>query len=59
MADQQTTVSLVIEADLLTKVDKRAEKLDMNRSQYFRRLARKDLEQAKQEQKTQQQPLAA
>lgn len=45
MADDkgQTTVSLVVECDLLEKVDKRVAALDLNRSQYFRRLAREDL----------------
>lgn len=51
MADNttQTTVSLVVEEELLTQVDKRAERLDLNRSQYFRRLAREDLRRAKME----------
>lgn len=41
------SVSLVIESDLLEKADKRARELDLNRSQYFRRLARRDLDQAR------------
>jgi metal-responsive CopG/Arc/MetJ family transcriptional regulator len=45
----QTTVSLVVEAELLPKIDKRAKTLDLNRSQYFRRLARLDLQRAKEE----------
>lgn len=36
-------VSVVLEQDLLVEVDKVAKSLDMNRSQYFRSLARKDI----------------
>jgi len=45
--DKGTTVSLVVEGDLLMKVDKRAAEMDLNRSQYFRRLARQDIQAAK------------
>ena len=50
MADErdQVTVSLVIETPLLTAVDARAQEMDLNRSQYLRRLAREDLERARQ-----------
>ncbi len=41
--DKQTTVSLVVDETLLPKIDKRAQSLDMNRSQYFRKLAREDI----------------
>ena len=41
--DEKVNVSVIIEPDLLTKVDKRAESLDMNRSQYLRRLVKQDL----------------
>lgn len=53
MADDkaQTTVSLVIDEDLLPLVDKRAAEQDLNRSQYFRRLAREDIARAKEERK--------
>lgn len=50
--NEQSTVSIVVEPDLLAKVDKRASQLDMNRSQYFRRLAREDLAKAKQKPQT-------
>jgi metal-responsive CopG/Arc/MetJ family transcriptional regulator len=36
-------VSLQIERDLLHQVDRRAQELDLNRSQYIRRLMRRDL----------------
>lgn len=36
-------VTVQLEPDLLEKVDGRAEELDLNRSQYFRRLVKKDL----------------
>ena len=37
------TVTVTINPRLLARVDGRAESLDLNRSQYFRRLAREDL----------------
>ena len=37
------TVTVTIDPRLLAEVDGRAESLDLNRSQYFRRLAREDL----------------
>lgn len=43
MSEENTNVSLTIEPDLLQEIDKRAKSLDLNRSQYFRRLARNDL----------------
>jgi len=49
--DKQTTVSLVVDETLLPKIDKRASALDMNRSQYFRKLAREDLARAEAEKK--------
>jgi len=49
--DKQTTVSLVVDETLLPKIDKRAQTLDMNRSQYFRKLAREDLARAEAEKK--------
>ena len=36
-------VTVQLEPDLLDKVDNRAGQLDLNRSQYLRRLVRKDL----------------
>jgi metal-responsive CopG/Arc/MetJ family transcriptional regulator len=45
--DKGITVSLVVEDDLLLKVDKRAAEMDLNRSQYFRRLARQDIQAAR------------
>lgn len=41
--EHDVAVSLKIPADLVTQVDARIRKLDLNRSQYFRRLARADL----------------
>ena len=49
--DKQTTVSLVMDEVLLPKIDKRAQALDMNRSQYFRKLAREDLARVESERK--------
>ncbi len=46
-ADEKSVVSVTIEADLLRKVDERAKELDLNRSQYFRRLAREEIERTK------------
>jgi metal-responsive CopG/Arc/MetJ family transcriptional regulator len=43
-ADEKQNVSLSIEADLLKLVDARIKELDLNRSQYFRRLAREEIE---------------
>lgn len=36
--------SVTFDPDLLAKMDARARELDLNRSQYLRRLAREDLE---------------
>lgn len=36
-------VTVQLDPDLLAKVDSRVGELDLNRSQYFRRLAKKDL----------------
>ena len=41
--DVDVAVSLKIPADLVAAVDARIRELDLNRSQYFRRLARQDL----------------
>ena len=38
--------SITIEKTLLLNVDRRAKRLDLSRSQYFRRLVRADLAQA-------------
>lgn len=40
-------VSVVLDTSLLSDVDARVAALDMNRSQYFRRRARRDLAEAK------------
>ncbi len=39
----QTAISLSLEADLLKKIDQRAESLGLNRSTYLSLLARKDI----------------
>jgi len=39
-------VTVQLTPELLIKVDAEAEKLDLNRSQYFRRLIRRELESA-------------
>jgi metal-responsive CopG/Arc/MetJ family transcriptional regulator len=36
-------VTVQLEPDLLARVDEKAERADLNRSQYLRRLVRKDL----------------
>lgn len=36
-------VTVQLEPDILVRVDERADRLDLNRSQYLRRLVRKDL----------------
>jgi metal-responsive CopG/Arc/MetJ family transcriptional regulator len=36
-------VTVQIEPEILTKIDERASELDLNRSQYLRRLIRRDL----------------
>jgi metal-responsive CopG/Arc/MetJ family transcriptional regulator len=43
MAEDFKNVTVQLTPDLLVKVDARAQALDLNRSQYFRRLARLDL----------------
>lgn len=45
--DKKESVSATFPPDLLTEIDERAKQLDMNRSQYLRHLARKDLEAAR------------
>lgn len=45
--DERIVVSVSIEADLLRQVDERVAELDLNRSQYFRRLAREEIERTK------------
>lgn len=42
-ASKFKNVTVQLEPDLLDKVDSRADQLDLNRSQYLRRLVRKDL----------------
>jgi len=42
-ADEFKNVTVQIEPDLLGKIDSRADELDLNRSQYLRRLIRRDL----------------
>jgi len=37
-------VTVQLPPDLLTKIDAEAERLDLNRSQYFRRLIRREFE---------------
>lgn len=44
-------VSITLPDDLVQQIDDRAKKLDLNRSQYLRQLARKDIERAKEEEK--------
>jgi metal-responsive CopG/Arc/MetJ family transcriptional regulator len=39
-SDERVPISVVIEESLLAKVDAEAKSLDMNRSQYLRKLAR-------------------
>lgn len=41
--EEKVNVTVQLDSDLLTRVDDRAEELDLNRSQYFRRLVRRDL----------------
>lgn len=38
--------SVTMETELLQRIDQRVQSLDINRSQYFRRLAKADLEKA-------------
>lgn len=38
------TATITVDAKLLEAIDSRAQELDLNRSQYFRRLAREDLQ---------------
>lgn len=47
MSKNLVPASLTFPNELLADIDKRAEELDMNRSQYLRYLARKDLAGAK------------
>ena len=42
-ADERVPVTVVIEQSLLAKIDAVAKSLDLNRSQYLRRLAREAL----------------
>lgn len=42
--DEKVNVTVQLDQDLLEKSDERAKALDLNRSQYFRRLVRADLE---------------
>jgi hypothetical protein len=42
-APEKVSVSVVWEGELLKLVDARAKELDLNRSQYLRRLAKRDL----------------
>lgn len=44
--DPSKPVTLKMPVELLTAIDTRAGQLDLNRSQYFRRLVRRDLEQS-------------
>ena len=41
--NDKISVSITLPEDLIRQIDKRAAKLDLNRSQYLRRVARKDL----------------
>lgn len=41
-ADEKLAVSITLEPDLLDKIDARAKELDLNRSQFIRRLAREE-----------------
>lgn len=43
-ADDFKNVTVQFPPDLLAQIDEKAKRLDLNRSQYFRRLARIDLE---------------
>jgi hypothetical protein len=45
--DKGITVSLSVERRALSEIDKRAAEMDLNRSQYFRRLARADIHNAR------------
>ena len=42
-AAKKVNVTVQLEPDLLARVDDRAELLDLNRSQYLRRLVKRDL----------------
>ena len=42
-ADEKVNVTVQIDLDLLAKVDERADELDLNRSQYLRRVIKRDL----------------
>ena len=42
--DEKVNVTVQLDPDLLAKADERAKVQDLNRSQYFRRLLRADLE---------------
>lgn len=41
--EEKVNVTVQLDPDLLGKVDERAELLDLNRSQYLRRLVKRDL----------------
>lgn len=42
--EEKVNVTVQLDPELLEKVDARAKALDLNRSQFFRRLVRADLE---------------
>jgi metal-responsive CopG/Arc/MetJ family transcriptional regulator len=42
-------VAVTLPEELLEQIDRRARQVDLNRSQYFRRLARADIEAARSE----------
>lgn len=44
MNDEFKNVTVQLTPDLLAQIDEKAKRLDLNRSQYFRRLVREDLE---------------
>jgi metal-responsive CopG/Arc/MetJ family transcriptional regulator len=56
-ADAFKNVTVQFTPDLLAQVDERAKQLDLNRSQYLRRLARKDCEKDSQPKTQSTQPL--
>lgn len=47
-ADELKNITVQVPPDLLAKIDKKVKQLDLNRSQYFRRLVRENLQVAAQ-----------
>ena len=55
--DEFKNITVQLDPDLLAKVDAHAQELDLNRSQYFRRLVREDLARAEAARQLKQQEL--